>query len=269
MIDSSSKDQRKLERARQKIRILEEMVENRTRELYLKNQKLEQKNEELERFAYVSSHDLQEPIRSIVGFSQLLHRKYRDQFDEEGEEFLEYITEASFRVKNLVNALLDFTRLGKERIVRQVDCNKIIQSIMENGGRKVIDENNITFTCDQLPVVRGCELELGQLFQNVIQNAIKYRKTEEDAEPFVKVRHVETEKEWMFSVEDNGIGFDEEFKDRIFIIFQRLHTRDKYQGTGIGLAMCKKITEMHGGRIWASSKPGEGSTFYFTLAKED
>lgn len=239
------------------------MVEVRTRELYLKNLKLEKKNEELERFAYVSSHDLQEPIRSIVGFAQLLNRKYQGQLDDQGEAYLEFITEASFRVKHLVSALLEFTRLGKKREIAAVDCNRVVNKILTTS-KTLISSSAVDITVDELPTIQGCELEIGQLFQNLIHNAIKFRRKDE-TQAILKISVTKKKECWLFEIKDNGIGIGEEFKEKIFIIFQRLHTRDKYQGTGIGLAICKKIIELHQGKIWVESKEGSGSSFFFTL----
>lgn len=264
MIEQYNKDKRKLERARQKIAILEEMIENRTRELYLKNMELEKQNEELERFAYVSSHDLQEPIRSIVGFSQLLERKYKDTIDGEAEQYLSYITEASFRISKLVSALLEYTRLGKERKIEKIDLKEKVNNILMDHAR-LIQDNNATIHVDNLPMIEGCEVEITQLFQNIIQNAIKFRKL--GTPPLIIIKYEDTHSHWCFSIKDNGIGIDMEFKDQIFIIFKRLHTRAVYEGTGIGLSLCKKIVELHDGKIWIESEMGMGTTFFFTVSK--
>lgn len=225
-------------------------------------QELERSNAELEQFAYVASHDLQEPLRAIVGYLQLLEQRYRGRLDADADEFIGYAVEAGRRMQALVNDLLAFARLGTQRQPpRPVDADAVLQSVLE-GLRTVLVETEAVVTHDRLPVVLVDEAQLRTLFQNLIANAVKFRG---ERAPRVHVAARPSGPAWTFAVRDNGIGIDRRHQDRIFVMFQRLHTRAEYPGTGIGLAMCKKIVEGHGGRIWVVSEPGAGSTFYFTL----
>jgi PAS domain S-box-containing protein len=225
---------------------------------------LERSNKELEQFAYIASHDLQEPLRMISSYTQLLSRRYKGRLDSDADDFIEYATGGAERMQKLINDLLEYSRLNTRKSpMALVNCHQVLGYVRSNLSIMLEDEHAV-LTCDELPVVVGDETQLVQLFQNLISNAVKYHR---EIPPHVHVSAKELENEWVFSVRDNGIGIQSEFFERIFGIFQRLHSRYEYSGTGIGLAICKKIVERHGGTIWLESVPGEGSTFYFSLSK--
>lgn len=244
---------------------LELKVQKRTVELNKLIAELKRSNEELQQFAHVSSHDLQEPLRTIASFTQLLERRYKGKFDEDADEFMEYIVEASVRMKEQIEGLLDYSRVGtKGKDFEEVDMNEVlIQTI--NILNSQIREADAEITYEELPIVMGDADQLQRVFQNLISNAIKFKKQEELLKIHISATKDEENNEYIFSVKDNGIGIEEQYKERIFTIFQRLHTRDVYEGTGIGLSIVKRIIERHGGRIWVESDFGVGSTFYFTL----
>jgi signal transduction histidine kinase len=223
---------------------------------------LERSNAELEQFAYVASHDLQEPLRMVAGYTQLLARRYRGRLDEEADQFIEYAVEGVTRMQRLIQDLLSYSRVeshGSE--FHPVKAAQTLDWALLNL-ESAIEDSGATITCHDLPIVRGDRTQLGQLFQNLVGNAIKFRSPEP---PDIVVRAEERGGEWVFEVRDNGIGIEPEYRDRVFQIFQRLHPSSEYEGTGIGLAVCQRIIERHGGRIWVESTPGEGSVFYFTL----
>jgi PAS domain S-box-containing protein len=226
---------------------------------------LKRSNEELQQFAYVTSHDLQEPLRTIASFTQLLERRYKGKLDLDADEFIGYIVDATKRMQTLINDLLNYSRV---RVTgdnfKLIDTEEIIHQTLSNL-KALIKENSAVITHDPLPRVMADPGQLLQLFQNLIGNAIKFRKPEIPPKIHVSARKNEKNNEYVFSVQDNGIGMDPQYAKRIFTIFQRLHTQDEYAGTGIGLAVSKKVVEMHGGRIWVESKPGKGSVFYFTI----
>jgi len=223
---------------------------------------LEQKNKELEQFAYVASHDLQEPLETVSSFVGVLQKKYAGKLDEKGDTYIGFIVQAAKRMQTLVRNVLEYSRIGKSNVKEPVDCNKLIREVITDLDAS-IQASQATVTAHELPVVNGNSIELKQLFQNLISNAIKFRKA--DVAPVVEISAAKEDGSWKFAVSDNGIGIDEKFYDRIFVIFQRLHNRSQYEGTGIGLSLGRKIVESHGGKIWVTSKPGEGSTFYFTI----
>ncbi|AWH73997.1 hypothetical protein DCS32_07445 [Dokdonia sp. Dokd-P16] len=232
-------------------------------------EELSQKNEDLEQFAYIASHDLQEPLNTISSFIGLIRNDYSAQFDDLGNQSLEFIEEASERMAKLINVLLEYSRIGKTRSFTEVDCNKMVQDL-EKDIYALIKRKNATITYSNLPTLMGSEIELRLLFQNLITNALKF--CAEDTSPTLHIEVSETaslenpnEKMWQFSFKDNGIGIRKDHQERIFSIFQRLHTKDQYKGTGIGLAHCKKIVGIHKGNIWVTSKINKGSTFYFTI----
>ncbi len=229
-------------------------------------EELRRSNQELEHFAYVASHDLQEPLRTVSSFSQLLARRYKGKLDNEADEFITFIVEGAMRMQTLINDLLAFSRIGtRGEPFAPLDCEGILQAAKENLDA-AIAESRAVVTHDRLPTLSADPTQLTQLFQNLLANAIRFRRPEEP--PRIHVSAARQDGAWRVSVRDNGIGIDPQYFDRIFIIFQRLHGRDEYPGTGIGLALCKKIVERHGGSISVESEPGKGSTFHFTIPDE-
>jgi len=235
------------------------------KELKQKAIELKQSNEELEQFAYVASHDLQEPLRMVASYTQLLARRYKDKLDEDANDFIDYAVDGAERMQQLLNDLLQFSRVGtRAKPFKRVETKKAVDDALKNL-EKFIDENEAEINIEsELPKLSGDQLQLTQLFQNLIHNAIKFRGK---AQPKVWINASDQKKYWEFRISDNGIGIDPKYQKRIFVIFQRLYNRDAYDGSGIGLAICKKIVERHGGKIWMDSTPGEGTTFYFTIAK--
>ena len=227
---------------------------------------LQRSNEELQQFAYVASHDLQQPLRMVAAFVDLLARRYQGKLDSEAAEFIGYALDGARRMKALIDDLLAYSRVGTRREpFVPVDCEKVLQETLQ-GLRLAVEESGATITHDPLPVVHAGKLELALLLQNLLSNALKFRNA---APPRIHLSAQQRGTEWLFSVRDNGIGIDPQHAERIFIIFQRLHTREEYPGTGIGLAICKKIVDCHGGRVWVESTPGRGATFFFTLPGGD
>jgi signal transduction histidine kinase len=223
---------------------------------------LERSNAELERFAYVASHDLQEPLRMVTSYLQLLERRYKDKLDGDALEFINYAVDGSNRMKTLISDLLAYSRVGtRGKEFTLIDCEDVLGRVL-NTLQVSIEENKAKVTHDPLPKVMADDAQLESLFQNLIGNAIKFHSQKQ---PRIHVGVKKDEKNWVFSVSDNGIGIDPQFFERLFIIFQRLHNREDYPGTGIGLAISKRIVERHGGRIWIESQPKKGSTFFFTL----
>jgi PAS domain S-box-containing protein len=231
-------------------------------ELARQAEELERSNRDLEQFAYVASHDLQEPLRMVAAYTQLLAERYRGKLDENADKYIAYAVEGAVRMQALIRDMLAFSRVGRNGKHRgNTDCNAVVAEAMLNL-RAAIEESGALVTHDPLPTVAADRTQLGQLFQNLIGNAIKFRGKEK---PAIRVSADRQGGEWVFSVADNGIGIAPEHKDVIFVIFQRLHAREEYSGNGVGLAICKKIVEHHGGRIWVESEPGQGCTFRFTL----
>jgi PAS domain S-box-containing protein len=223
---------------------------------------LARSNAELERFAYVASHDLKEPLHTVTAFAQLLAKCYEGRLDPEGREYIGFIVDGAKRMYQLIDDLLAYSRLSsRDKEVTSTDCEGTLESARGNL-QAAIKETGAALTHDPLPTVMADSSELTRLFQNLISNALKFRCEEP---PRVHVSAELKGKEWIFSVRDNGIGIDPQFAERIFVIFQRLHGQGSYPGTGIGLAVCKKIVERHEGHIWVESQPGKGATFYFTL----
>jgi PAS domain S-box-containing protein len=227
---------------------------------------LKRSNEELKDFAYIASHDLQEPLRSITGFSELLSRRYGDRLDEDGTRFLELVMSAARRMQRLIEDLLSYSRLNtRAKPFEQIDTEEVVETVKLNLVI-IIQEKNAEIIVHPLPPVQGDPAQITQLFQNLIGNAIKYGR--EGVPPRIEISCTDKGGVWHFSVADNGIGIEEEHLEVIFKMFQRLHGREEYSGTGIGLALCKRIVERHGGVLWAESTYGEGTIFHFTLSKQ-
>lgn len=243
-------------------KLQDELIKKSEADLEIKNRELKIKNTELEQFAYIASHDLQEPLRTVTSFAERFQKQYKDKVDDIGQKYLYFIQQGTERMKTLITDLLDYSRIGRGKELKPVDCNEIINTVIADLDT-AIQESKAEIETENLPVVNGYKTEMKQLFQNLVVNAIKFRKKE--VLPKVHISSQPIDGGWEFKVQDNGIGIDEQFKERIFAIFQRLHTRNEYEGSGIGLSHCKKIVELHGGRIWVKSKPGEGSTFHFTI----
>jgi light-regulated signal transduction histidine kinase (bacteriophytochrome) len=224
---------------------------------------LARSNDELQQFAYVASHDLQEPLRMIASFTQLLARRFKGHIDEEADEYIEYIVDGANRMQRLINDLLAYSRVGTaDREIGPVDAERSLGRVLKHLA-PTIAEASAEVTHDPLPQLLVDEVQLEQLFQNLIANAIKFRRLDVPAKIHVSARSEGARVE--LTVKDNGIGIEPEYAERIFVVFQRLHGREEYPGTGIGLAICKKIVERHGGKIWFASKLGEGTTFHLTL----
>ncbi|MEO6672647.1 MAG: two-component regulator propeller domain-containing protein [Ginsengibacter sp.] len=226
------------------------------------NSDLEIKNKEMEQFAYIASHDLQEPLRTTSSFVKLLQKQYAGQLDERADKYFNFITDASDRMKVLIKNLLDYSRIGNKKELEKVDCNKTLQEVLADLGA-AIDHSKADIQHHTLPVISGYPTEIKQLFQNLIINAVKFQK--KGVSPQILISILKTNGQWEFAFKDNGIGIEKNNSEKIFNIFQRLHTRSEYEGTGIGLSYCKKIVELHKGKIWLESEPGEGTTFYFTI----
>jgi light-regulated signal transduction histidine kinase (bacteriophytochrome) len=237
------------------------------RELKEKTSALARSNADLEQFAYVASHDLQEPLRMVSSYVQLIEKRYRGQIDEQADKYIRYAVEGAKRMQALIAGLLEYSRVGRlDEPFGVVDTSGALDQALSNL-RTAIEESGARVTRGPLPSVTGNGGRIAQVFQNLIGNAIKFRRRDE--RPRIHVSATPQAKDWAFTVADNGIGIDPQYLDRIFVIFQRLHTRAEYPGTGIGLSICKKVVERHGGRIWVASRPGEGASFMFTLPRDD
>ncbi|MEO5891685.1 MAG: PAS domain S-box protein [Ferruginibacter sp.] len=249
-----------------KRKLHEELIKKSEANLDRKNKELKRKNTELEQFAYVASHDLQEPLRTTSGFVQLLKQQYHGKLDKRADQYLDFIADSSDRMRILINDLLDYSRIGGKNELENVDCNKIMQYVIADLYN-AISESGAAIITGGLPVIMGYPTEIKQLFQNLVINAIKFSKKNEA--PQINISAEKIGRHWDFSITDNGIGIDKIYSERIFIIFQRLHNRSEYPGSGIGLSHCKKIVELHHGKIWVESTPGEGSAFHFTIPETD
>jgi PAS domain S-box-containing protein len=236
---------------------LERRVEKRTAELA-------RSNAELQQFAKIASHDLQEPLRAVEGYVRLLDKRYRGKLDGDADEFIDFILDGVERMVKLIQSVLRHASIGNADLqtMQFVDCNLVMTEVLEQL-KPAIQESGARIEVGKLPVIQGNRSELLQLFQNLLSNALKYRGTDP---PFIQVNAEENVHEWVFSVQDNGIGIDSRYTEKIFDMFARLHGKTQYTGTGIGLAICRKIVETHGGRIWVQSEPGKGSVFLFTLS---
>jgi two-component system, chemotaxis family, sensor kinase Cph1 len=251
---------RELERANQKL-------QNTISELEKTQTELKRSNAELEQFAYVTSHDLQEPIRMISGFSELLAKENQGKLDSDSQAYLNTIHQGSQRIHLLIKDLLEFSLIGKKRIQPvNFDAQKVLREVLSNL-EATINETGANISHDTLPTLTGDPSQFNHLLQNLICNSIKFHT--KDRKPEIHVGVKEENNSWLFSVKDNGIGIKPEYRERIFQIFQRLHDRETYPGTGIGLSICKKIVEQHHGEIWVDSEFGKGSTFYFRIPKSN
>lgn len=232
------------------------------RKLTAKAEELERSNRDLQQFAYVASHDLQEPLRAVAGFTDLLQSQYGGQLDEQANSFLQFAVDGAKRMQTLINNLLDYARVGSEgNAFSPVDCQEVIELALHNLN-SAIQESQADLSIRPLPTVHGDKLQLVRVFQNLIGNAIKFRG---EAAPRIEVDATRINGEWQFAFRDFGIGIKVEDQQRVFVIFQRLHTRKKYPGTGIGLSICQRIIQRHGGSVWVESVEGDGCTFFFTL----
>lgn len=244
----------------------QDKIDHYNKELFTKNQELERyitSNSELEKFAYIASHDLREPLRSLTGFAQLLQKRNEGKLTRESEEFIENIINGAHRMNTLVSGLLEYSRITSAgKPFANVQIPDLIRKV-KSDLKISIEENKAEIILFDLPTLYCDELQMRQLFQNLISNAIKFRS---ESVPIIKISAEQQERHWLFKVEDNGIGLDPRYKEQVFQIFTRLHSQDKYQGSGIGLSVCKKIIERHGGRIWLESTPGHGTTIFFTVA---
>lgn len=225
---------------------------------------LEHKNKETEQFAYIASHDLQEPLRTITNYIGLFREEYEGKLDKSADIYLRSISGASERMQTLITDLLEYTRIESDNNQIEIDCNVLLSEVMKDM-EKAITENNAIIQFETLPVITGYFSRFKSLFQNLISNGIKFKR--KGIDPIIKITAKDTGKEWLFEVKDNGIGMEKIYYDKIFMIFQRLHSRSEYQGTGIGLAHCKKIIDLRGGKIWVESEINQGSSFYFTVPK--
>jgi len=226
--------------------------------------KLKFSNQELEQFAYIASHDLQEPLRMVSSFTQLLELKYGDKLDDEAKEYIGFAVDGARQMERLINDLLAYSRVTNSKDqFKVIKMDKILDEVIFNMD-SIIRDNHVVINRDHLPSINGDYSQMKQVLQNLLGNAIKYKGHQM---PKIQITAKEGDNQWQFSVEDNGIGFDPEYSHQIFKIFKRLHTREEYEGTGIGLAITERIISHHGGKIWAESKLGEGSSFYFTIPK--
>jgi light-regulated signal transduction histidine kinase (bacteriophytochrome) len=245
---------------------LSELISKREVEFKEIMENLRRSNQDLQEFAYVASHDLQEPLRAIVSFSQLLEEEYYDKLDKEGREYIEFITEGAIKMNTLIKDLLSYSRITqRSEPLQKVDLQKTLDEAIYNLHES-IKETGAVITHDEMPIIKGDKTQFIQLFQNLISNAIKFRSKKT---PIIHIGVEKTNNKWLFSVKDNGIGIDSKYFGKLFNIFYRLHTKEEYTGTGIGLPICKKIVERYGGKIWVDSEPGKGSIFYFTILQKN
>lgn len=245
--------------AERQLKVFNEDLERRVKD---RTTDLQRSNSELEQFAYVASHDLQEPLRAVTGCVQVLQKTYRDKLDADAGELIHHVVEGAARMQTLIGDLLAFSRVSSHsKPFEATDCNVALDRALANLAA-ALRERDAVVTRDTLPTVTAEQVQLSQLFQNLIGNGLKFCG---GRRPEIHVGAKRQEDAWLFSVRDNGIGIEPAYRERIFVIFQRLHTRTEYPGTGIGLAICKRIVERHNGQIWVESEPGKGSTFYFTI----
>lgn len=230
------------------------------------NANLQQSNEELERFAYICSHDMQEPARMMNSYAGMLDEKYGSILDEKGRKYLRFITDNALHMQKMILDILAFSRIGREELqLEPVDCNQVLEAVLAKY-EDVIAQKKVQVACGRLPTIKTSPTLMHVLFQNLIGNALKFQ--DGSRAPEISIRSEARGGSWQFSVKDNGIGINPEFHDKVFAIFQRLHRREAYPGTGIGLSTCKKFIELFNGKIWFESKPCQGTQFFFTLPQE-
>jgi len=258
---AASLERRVSERQRAEVE-LKALNENLERRVATRTKELKRSNEELEQFAYIASHDLQEPLRMVTNYLQLLRQRYQGKLDQNADEFIRFAFDGAERMQALIIGLLNYSRVGTQgKPFEPVDCEAVLGRAVSNL-KVAIEESHAVIEHKPLPIVQGDSVQLTQLLQNLIGNVLKFRGPQP---PRVEVRAQRKNAEWEFAIQDNGIGIAPKDFERIFMLFQRLHSREKYPGTGIGLSFCKKIVERHGGQIWLTSDPGKGTTFYFTI----
>ncbi|MCX4028281.1 hypothetical protein H0A36_06295 [Endozoicomonas sp. SM1973] len=228
----------------------------------LKETELKARNQELEQFAYITSHDLQEPLRTIMSYSELITTRYNKILDDTGKKSLHFITQSTHHMSMLIKGLLDYSRIGYNKKRSLINCNTLVKSIQDEL-HSLIKITHAVIKVDELPSIQGYPAELRMLFQHLICNAIKFQKS--NTQPKVEIFAHKEKNYWLFVVQDNGIGIEDNLKNKIFVVFQRLHKKNEYEGIGIGLAYCKKVVDLHKGQIWVDSKLNEGSTFFFTI----
>jgi PAS domain S-box-containing protein len=266
MLLNARQIQRVLGKERVILLAIEDITERKQAEIRLMGvmADLERSNKDLVQFAYVASHDLQEPLRMVSSYTQLLAQHYEGRLDEKAKKFMDYAVDGAVRMQRLINDLLTYSRVGTQgKPLEATDTHALLGEAISNLAA-MIEEKRAVITNEDLPIVQADASQLMQVFQNLISNAIKFQG---ENIPHIHMSAQDKGWEWVFSVKDNGIGIERQYAGRVFIIFQRLHTRQEYPGTGIGLAVCKRIVERHGGRIWFESEPGQGSTFFFTMPK--
>lgn len=258
------RQRRAIAQQNQQLKVQNLRLEELNAELIKLNTKLEQSNQDLEQFAYIASHDLRSPLQTILGFTQILKQKYLDALDDKGKHYLDRIISGAYRMNKLITALLEYSRIGNKNLeFKPVDGNSIIDQVLESLQSE-IEQSSAVILRDRLPTLHGNEVQIGQLFQNLIGNAIKYRH--HHVKPQIKITvEQRINFEYLIGIHDNGIGIPSEDFQRIFQVFQRLEHSEEYSGTGIGLAVCQKIVDNHGGRIWVESEENQGTSFYFTL----
>jgi light-regulated signal transduction histidine kinase (bacteriophytochrome) len=242
--------------------LLLKQIRESNEELQQRAAELAEANTQLEQFAYVASHDLQEPLRMVTSYLQLIEKRYRDKLDASGEEFIGFAVDGAMRMKRMIDGLLAYSRVStRSQPLGPTSCEDLLAQVLSNL-QVAIQENDALIIHDPLPTVMADGTQLMAVFQNLIGNAIKFRA---GRQPHIHISAGRQKDEWLFSVRDNGIGIAPEYFERIFAIFSRLHTQTRYPGTGIGLTICKRVVERHGGRIWVESRPGEGATFFFSI----
>ncbi|HRF81010.1 MAG TPA: ATP-binding protein, partial [Flavobacteriales bacterium] len=235
-------------------------------ELEAHREQLKRQNIELEQFAYIASHDLQEPLRMVSSYVQLLERRYRDKLDSDANEFIAFAVDGTVRMKQLINDLLSYSLLGRPVTIEVVDMQLVLEQVRANL-MAAITESGAVVTSTELPSLRACQSEMVQVMQNLIGNAMKFHQPH--VPPQVDITYRLDDEYHLFSVTDNGIGIEEEYKEKVFIPFKRLHDRWTYTGSGIGLAVVQKIIHRYGGNVWFTSQPGKGTTFFFTIKRTD